>query len=142
MKITRTLNVSLDDFYSHLEEELVSKCHQHDHDSITTHNVKKGLKYIINHDDIYKKTTITVLEYVRNEFYKVQITSMSDMITISYKTEISPKGIEVVFIQDIASFSNKKQSNVMRLFSEAVYYGRMSDTLFDIQKKIHSRNEA
>ena len=61
---------------------------------------------------------------------------MADTITISFETELVDDGLKIVFNQHLEDFENKKQNKVLRMFSEAVYYGRMTDTLYDLQKKI------
>ncbi|MDD8055156.1 MAG: hypothetical protein PHV15_04660, partial [Thomasclavelia ramosa] len=58
---------------------------------------------------------------------------------IEYSTREVDKGLEVEFDQIIESFEKKKTNFLMREFSKAVYLGRMTDTLYDMQTKIHNQ---
>ncbi|MFV0379339.1 MAG: DUF3284 domain-containing protein [Anaerorhabdus sp.] len=141
MKITRTLQITEQEFYDYLENDLianVAKCTQR---TIKPKDVKKGLHYTKHGDDAHNRVDITVLEYTRGKLYKSKIHSMADTITLTFETEEVEKGLEITFHQHIESFENKKQMKLMRHFSEVVYYGRMSDTLYNIQKKIFNIRE-
>ena len=136
MKITRTLQITEAEFYNYLENDVINSVENCTKRIIKTKDIKKGLHYTKHGDDIYSRVDITILNYERGKLYTSKIKSMSDTITLSYETSMIEKGLQIIFHQHIASFENKKQAKLMRMFSEGVYYGRMSDTLYDIQKKI------
>lgn len=139
MKLIRTLEVSEDEFYDYLESDLVANIQQCEGKDVSVRDIKKGLKYSIHDKKANVRTDVTILEYKRGDYYKARVKSPADTITISYKTEPDEKGLKVVFNQLIDSFENSRQNKVMRLFSEGVYFGRMSDALQNIQKKIIER---
>lgn len=139
MKLIRTLEVSEDEFYDYLESDLVANIQQCEGKDVSVRDIKKGLKYSIHDKKANVRTDVTILEYKRGDYYKARVKSPADTITISYKTEPDEKGLKVIFHQLIDSFENSRQNKVMRLFSEGVYFGRMSDALQNIQKKIIER---
>lgn len=67
-------------------------------------------------------------DYVRGISYRMKVKSPLDTYTVQYKTRKVAEGLEVIFYQE-AGFETSTQTT-LRLFSEAVYYGRMSDALF------------
>ena len=136
MKITRTLQVTECAFYDYLENEIITNIDSCANKEITTNDIMKGLCYTKQGDNVYSRVEVTILEYERGKLYKAKIHSMADTIILSYETSVVEKGLQIIFHQYIESFENKKQNRFLRLFSEGVYYGRMSDTLYDIQKKI------
>jgi hypothetical protein len=136
MKLTRILKVTEKEFYDFLEKDLLSNIYQCTSQELSVKDIKKGLKYSKNDNNAHTRIDISILDYKRDTFYKSEIKSIVDTITISYETEVVAEGLKVIFNQYIDSFENSKQNKFMRMFSEAVYYGRMTDTLYDIQNKI------
>jgi hypothetical protein len=141
MKLTRILKINEKDFYDFLENDLLSNIYQCSSKELSVEDIKKGLKYSKYDNDAHTRIDITILEYKRGEFYKSQIKSLMDTITIFYETEVVDQGLKIIFNQNIESFEKEKHNKLMRMFSEAVYYGRMTDTLYDIQKKITNLRE-
>jgi hypothetical protein len=141
MKLTRILKITETDFYDFLENDLLSNIYQCMSKELSAEDIKKGLKYSKYDYDAQTRIDISILEYKRGEFYKSEIKSFLDTITISYETEVVDDGLKVTFNQHIESFEKEKHNKLMRMFSEAVYYGRMTDTLYDIQKKIANIKE-
>lgn len=136
MKLTRILKVTEKEFYDFLEDSLLSDIYQWTSKELSVDNIKKGLKYSKHDQDTFTRIDISISDYKRGTSYKSEIKSMSDTITISYETEAVADGLKIVFIQTFESFEKGKHNKLMKMFSEAVYYGRMSDNLFDIQNKI------
>lgn len=141
MKLIRVLKVTKKEFYDFLEDCLLSDINQCTSKELSVENLKKGVKYSKHAENVLTRIDISILDYKRGVFYKSEIKSMADTITISYETEETDDGLKVVFSQNIESFETKKHNKLMRMFSEAVYYGRMTDTLYDIQKKIINKRE-
>lgn len=138
MKIIRTLDVTQDEFYDYLESE-VREQYSKAKNTLYAGDIKEGMTYSTAVTEHQPPMTITINRYIRNKRYKATIESRTDTVTIDYQTEESDKGLDIIFIQEIDSFNKQKHNKLMQWFSEGVYYGRMSDTLFDIQKKIHSK---
>ena len=137
MKMIRTLDVTQDEFYNYLESEIREQ-YSKAKNTLYNGDIKEGMTYSTAAAE-HQPMTVTINCYIRNKRYKATIESHVDTITIDYQTEESDKGLNIIFIQEIDSFNKQKHNKLMRWFSEGVYYGRMSDTLFDIQKKIHSK---
>lgn len=138
MKITRTLKVTSDAFYDYLEEQISKDILNNTSLQSPSVKIEKGLKYTINKNDIHTRKEFKVLEYIRGKAYKAQIKTISDTVTITYETEEIEEGLRVTLHQVVKSFEEKKQIRIMKAFSELIYLGRMSDTLYDIQKQIFS----
>ena len=136
MKLTRILKITEKDFYDFLENDLISNIYKFTNKEVSKIDIKKGLKYTKYDNNAHIKLDISILEYERGKIFKSMTKSLFDTITISFETETVDNGLKIIFNQDIESFKKEKHNKFMRLFSEAVYYGRMSDTLYDIQKKI------
>lgn len=141
MKLTRILKITEKEFYDFLEDSLLSDIYQCASKETSVENIKKGLKYSKHAEDALTRIDITILDYKRGISYKSEIRSMNDTITISYETEAVDDGLKVIFNQNFESFEREKHNKLMRMFSEAVYYGRMTDNLYDIQKKIINKRE-
>ncbi|MBK1812200.1 DUF3284 domain-containing protein [Clostridium sp. YIM B02505] len=141
MKLTRILKITEKDFYDFLENDLLSDINQCLGKELSVEDIKKGLKYSKYDNNAHTRIDISILEYKRGEFYKSKIKTLVDTITITYETEVVEEGLKITFNQHIESFEKEKHNKLMRMFSEAVYYGRMTDTLYDIQKKILSSKE-
>lgn len=141
MKLIRTLKVTKKEFYDFLEDDLLSNIYQCTQKKLSTNDIKKGLHYSKNDSDVHTRVDVTIVDYLRGEYYKSKIKSMEDTVSIVYRTKEVEDGLEVEFTQHISSFENKKHNKIMKGFSEAVYLSRMTDTLYDIQKKIINKKE-
>ncbi|EAC5418049.1 DUF3284 domain-containing protein, partial [Listeria monocytogenes] len=129
----RTLQISENEFYDYLEGELIREC------QLTKTKIEKGLNYKKTDPKTQLEISVFVINYIRGTLYEVKISSSYETYFLKYTTQENENGLEIQFEQHIESFEIKKQNRLMRLFSEGVYLGRMSDTLFDIQKKVHEK---
>lgn len=136
MKIIRTLEITQNEFYDYLENDLIENINQSSNSQFRVQDIKKGAKYKKFTKDDYARVDITITEYIRGELYKSKIKTFDDTLSISYQTKETPTGLQVTFNQRIDSFENSHHNILMKMFSEAVYYGRMCDTLYDIEKRI------
>ncbi|MGG7059023.1 DUF3284 domain-containing protein [Clostridium tertium] len=136
MKLTRILKITEKEFYDFLETDLLSNIRQCTGKELSVKDIKKGLKYSKHEEDALTRIDVSILDYERGSIYKSITKSLADTITISFETEVVDDGLKIIFNQHLENFESKKQNKVLRMFSEAVYYGRMTDTLYDLQKKI------
>ena len=136
MKLTRILKITEKEFYDFLETDLLSNIRQCTGKELSVKDIKKGLKYSKHEEDALTRIDVSILDYERGSTYKSITKSLADTITISFETEVVNDGLKIIFNQNLENFESKKQNKLLRLFSEAVYLGRMTDTLYDIQKKI------
>lgn len=136
MKLTRILKITEKEFYDFLETDLLSNIRQCTSKELSIKDIKKGLKYSKHEEDVLTRIDVSVLDYQRGSIYKSVTKSFVDTITISFETEVVANGLKIIFNQHLENFERKKQNKAIKMFSEAVYYGRMTDTLYDIQNKI------
>lgn len=141
MKITRTLNVSEKEFYDFLESELHSVIHQSSNEELSAITIQKGLKYSKNEENKNARIDVVIVDYQRGSVYKTRVKSLTDSIEMSYETETVREGLKVIFSQEVESFNMKKHNWLVKEFSEGVYLGRMSELLYEIQKKIIQQRE-
>ena len=134
MKLIRTLHVTSDEFYSHLEKEFIRDAKKNANKKISV--IEKGLHYSMHGDDRYARIDFKVLEYQRGSLYSLQMKSYTDTITVVYRTKEVEDGLEVEFEQEIESEKHKKRNALSRKFSETVYLSRMSRTIYDIETAI------
>lgn len=139
MKITRVLDVTEAEFYDYLESQLMNDLRKHSQELT---EVMKGAAYTKFDEKTQSSVSFEIEDYTRGNSYRMKVKSPLDTYTVHYKTRAVVKGLEVVFYQEVESLESSTQNKFLRLFSEAVYYGRMSDALFEIQKGIsRSRSE-
>lgn len=136
MKLIRTLSVSEAEFYDYFEQDWIANMKTWANREIDAKEITEGLCYCKRHEKAKIETEVRLLSYDRGVGYCLRIYSMSDGMILSYHTTPTKKGIEVTFEQSIESYDAKKHTGLMRIFSEGVYLGRMSDALYDMQKKI------
>lgn len=136
MKLTRVLKVTETEFYDFLETDLLSNIYQCTGKNLSVKDIKKGLKFSKNGQDALARIDISILDYEKGSIYKSKSKSLTDTIIISFETEVIDDGLKVIFNQHLENFESKKHNRLIRLFSEGVYLGRMTDTLYDIQNKI------
>lgn len=141
MKLTRTLEVTEKEFYDYLEQDLIEKIFKTTGKQIKPAAIKKGLKYTLRPEDPMTRINVTIKSYERNQHYHAIIESYSETIVLRYETQRVPQGLDVTLTQSIESFESQKHNKLMQMFSEAVYLGRMTDMLYDIQSKIVKNRE-
>ena len=141
MKLIRTFAFTSDEFYDFLESDLLANAAKCTSRPLSVNDIKKGFKYSKHDNNAHTRIDVTILDYQRQLHYKSKIKSISDTITIEYATRPCEKGLEITFIQGFESFETTKHNKFMELFSQAVYLGRMTDTLYEIEKKIINRRE-
>lgn len=134
MKLVRTIPVTSEEFFAYINESILNGCN-HATKKFNQSDIKEGFSYTIE-DDKHTKTKITLLKYRPNSLYQSKIISTLDTHILTYTITTTDEGIEVTFEQDIESFNKLKDKSMNKKFQEAFYLGRMSDTLYDIQKEI------
>ena len=143
MRLTRILKITEKEFYDFLETSLLSNIRQCTGRELSIKDIKKGFKYSKHEEDVLTRIDVSILDYERGFIYQSITKSLADTITISFETEVVKDGLKIIFNQSLENFESKKQNKFLRMFSEAVYLGRMTDTLYDIEKKImNNRSES
>ncbi|AZZ61250.1 DUF3284 domain-containing protein [Oenococcus sp. UCMA 16435] len=136
MKIVRQLKITEEQFYNYLEVELLKDINANTKRNLTRKDLQSGLKYSKFQAKSKIPINITINKYIRGSEYQSTTKLPTDIIKITYNTTKKDKGLEIIFDQNIAGYLVSKHNILMQWFSEAIYYGRMSDTLSSIQKNI------
>ena len=139
MKLIRTFQITNDEFYDYLEEQLLA-----DISSTTNQNVKvKDLKKGFSYEKKQASTVITINDYKRNEVYSTTAKSRTDFITVTYRTKETKEGLEIIFEEYLHSYDSirDKKNPISRGFHEWMTFGRMSHTLYGIRNDIINKRE-
>lgn len=139
MKLTRTLNITQDEFYDCLETDIIHDLYEYQDTEISAADIRKGLKYQKKDKATQADVTLTILNYVRGSIYQASIKTLYDTVIVHYETEMTEDGLKIIFQQHIKSYDTQKHHKLTKWFSDGIYLGRMSDTLFTIQKKINAK---
>lgn len=140
MKLTRTLNVTEKEFFDYLEDELISEFVKYSKKGQRPDSIEKGMKYVKNANDKFTKSEVVIQKYKRGEIYAFKYKTYTDTIYVTYLTKVeSEDKLTVTFIQDMQKQNHKNR--LFKSFSTAFYLGRMSDRLYDIQKRIIDKRE-
>lgn len=134
MKIIRDLKVTEDEFFDYLEDAFCRELEQASGKHVHCSQLKPGFTYVSKDKASSIRTTVEVVAYERGKHYETLTTSPSDTTRIYYEVEPSEKPgcIHVVFCQETDSFERRRRTP-LKVFSEAVYLGRMAESLFNIQ---------
>lgn len=135
MKITRKLAVSAEEFYEHiltaLQEQVLKDPHQ------TLHlPIQSGHHYHLFNEDKIQRKHLYIEDYVPLEMISFTTETIYDRITTSYLTTQVDGTLEVTLNQIMQSYEQKKHHFLTRWFSDGVYLGRMTDSLYQIQTAI------
>ena len=135
MKVNRDLEITKEEFFDTLLQDIADDITKNGNKPIKKKDLKKGFAYIYGADKSQNlQIKFEVIDYIENTFYSSRRTSVNGTTSVSYSVTETDKGINVVFEQ-ISPQTNKKNI-VSRLFTETLYLGRMTDHLYDIQKKV------
>ncbi|MBR3840988.1 MAG: DUF3284 domain-containing protein [Erysipelotrichales bacterium] len=142
MEITRNLEITASEFFDCLFQNTVDEIAKESKKEISTDSIKKGFKFVHQGKDAYSRITFEVVDYQKDEYYKAKRTSFGGSVTVSYKVVPNDKGITVTLQQNvIQSGKPVEYKGIFGKFSEMLYLGRMSDNLYDIQKKVINTKE-
>lgn len=140
MKIIRTLDVSINEFYDYLEHKLLADIASATGQHLTREEIKKGLHYAKRPTKGKSEMHLNVDDYQRGRKYQVTSKTPFDTVTVTYLTEGQGEKTEVTLLEDVASYDPNKTNRFIRLFSQTMILGRMADTLMSIEDEI--RKEA
>lgn len=142
MKVTRTLEITATEFFNTVFEELVQEIEKVGHQKISKDSLKTGFRYHHNGKDVYSNIDFEIVEYQEEKFYKSVRTSIQGTTCISYEVSPAEHGISVTFSQESDEHVQaKKQPKFIAMFGEAYMLGRMTDKLYEYQKKVINEKE-
>lgn len=132
MKIVRTLSVTRDEFLDYLERELLARYREASDDATSIGAVAPGLRFSLG-----AGVELRVDEFDRKHgVVATRVTSPGDTHLARYTVKDDDRGVTVVFEQRMRAFENRRCNRLLRGFSEAVYLGRMAESLLDAEEKI------
>lgn len=141
MKINRTLHITNEEFFNTLLDNVIKDINKSTNKKIKMSDLKKGFKFTSSSSsNRLLDTSFEITSFERNSFYAAKQTSVNGTRFVSYKITPDQDGINVEFEQ-ILPFSEKKHFRLFQCFSEAIFLGRMSDHLFEIQKQVLKKQE-
>ncbi|MFC6200493.1 DUF3284 domain-containing protein [Lactiplantibacillus nangangensis] len=137
MKIVRTLDIAVLDFYDYLEKQLITEIYENTHRRISANEIKKGLRYRKRNIKAKADVLIIIEDYQRGKVYQVTTKTPLETITVSYQTaSIGPKQVRVTLLENILSYEPQKHTKLLCWWSQAIMLGQMSKTVLELEEKI------
>lgn len=139
MKLIRTFQITSDEFYDYLEEQLLLDIQNTTNRKVSAKELKKGFRY----EKKQANTVITINEYSRGASYSTTAKSRTDFITVTYRTKETKEGLTIEFEEYLDSYDKvrDKKNPISRGFHDWINFGRMSNTLYGIRNEILNRRE-
>lgn len=141
MKIIRTFNITADDFYNYLEEELIKDVKKASGRDIKTKDIKTGFKYYKNPQDQFARIAIWIKEYERGKKYCAVATSYGDEVYVEYLTKETDKGLYIEFEQNIKSLDAKDHKSFSYKFNKFFHMIKMMTSLSNMASAIIKKKE-
>lgn len=142
MKVTRNLEITASEFFNAVFDELIQEIEKFDNQKISKDSLKTGFHYHHKGEDVYSKIDFEIVEYQEETFYKSVRSSVRGTTSISYEVIPTENGISVTFTQETDEHqTQRKLPKLVALFAEGFAYGRMTDKLYDYQKKVINEKE-
>lgn len=138
MKIIRTLDITSDEFYDYLEQELLAIANKDRTGKVAykPSDIRPGFKATRRTKEEHSAIDLIITDYVRGSCYKAKTRSIAETIEMAYITKPSGDKLEVTFEQEMLHYGQKKMNRFLRGFSDAIYLSRMSNALYDMQTAI------
>lgn len=139
MKLTRTFNITSDEFYDYLEEQVLNNIQKSSKRKVEKSAIKKGLTY----DSKPAQCKVTIDEYKRGSVYQSTMRSMTSFIRVTYHTEETKDGLKIDFEQFVSGHDDEldHKNFIVRSFYQWISFGRMSRTLYDMRNDILNKRE-
>lgn len=134
MKVNRNLEITAEEFFDVLFQQVIDDVHKKTSKELKKSDFKKGFKFIDRGDEKTPRSSFEVIDYQPYTYYKAKRSSINGTTTVTYRVKPVDKGINVEFEQISTELTSGK--GLFGTFSETVYLGRMTDHLYNIQKKI------
>lgn len=136
MKVIRDLEISASEFFNALLDNVIDDIVTNTGKEVSKENLKKGFKFVHRGENIGQRITFEIVDYQQDKVYKAKRKSINGTVSVYYVVKPNDKGgITVTFEQNFPE-ETKKQGTLMKGFSETIYLGRMTDSLYEIQKKV------
>jgi hypothetical protein len=138
MNMTRTFEITSDEFYDYLEEQLLEEIKKSTKKRVSLKDIKTGFSYRNSNAD----STIKIEEYERGRIYQSVAKSRTSYIRIKYQTKETKEGLEISFDQTTSNDEElDKKNKLYKAWSKTIGFGRMSNTLYDMRTAIINKRE-
>lgn len=139
MKLTRIFNITSDEFYDYLEEQVLENIQKSSKKKNEKSAIKKGLTY----DSKPAQCKVTIDEYKRGSVYQSTMRSMTNFIRVTYHTEETTDGLKIDFEQFVSGHDDRLEhmNFIVRSFYQWINFGRMSRTLYDMRNDILNKRD-
>ena len=138
MKVIRDLEITASEFFGAVFAELTAEIKANGGDIVGPEAMTTGFIQVYCPEDPALKVIFEIVEYQEDKLYKAVRTSAG--VTSSLTYEVVPKegGITVTFTFDNGEPPKK---GFLAKFSEAIYYSRMADKLYNYQRAVINEKE-
>lgn len=136
MKVIRDLEISASEFFNALLDNVIDDIVTNTGKEVAKENLKKGFKFVYRGENIGQHITFEIVDYQQDKVYKAKRKSINGTVSVYYVAKPNDKGGITVTFEQTFPEESKKQGTLMKGFSETIYLGRMTDSLYDIQKKV------
>lgn len=136
MKVIRDLEISASEFFNGLLDKVIDDINTNTDKEVKKEDLKKGFKLVCRGENIAQRMTFEIIDYQQDKVYKAKRKAVNGTVSVHYIVKPNDKGGINVTFEQIFPEENKKQGALMKGFSETIYLGRMTDSLYDIQKTV------
>ena len=138
MKVIRDLEITASEFFGAVFAELAAEIKANSGDIVGPEAMTTGFTQVYRPEDPALKVVFKIVEYREEKLYKAVRTSAGATSSLTY--EVTPKegGITVTFTFDNGEPPKK---GFLAKFSEAIYYSRMADKLYNYQRVVINEKE-
>lgn len=139
MKLIRNYSFTAEDFFSYLEMKILEDIEKNT--GVKQTALQQNFKYKTVNPQSNLETTITINKLKKNEYYQATYTYFSETATISYSLKNIPEGVQIIYQQNIKSYTSSNHCKIISLIIELFYYRKMQDNLSTIANAVlHSSN--
>ena len=140
MKVIRNLEITSREFFEVVIQNLVKDIRSYGATDVTAADLKTGYRYIHHPEDPALKISFEIVEYREDTLYRAVRTDASGAVTVMYEVTPTETGISVDFTYENTAQAAKKKG-LFSAFSDALFLGRMTDTLYGIQREVINNRE-
>jgi len=142
MKVIRNLEITAEEFFNAVFDELIEQIEKTDKKKFERSDFKKGFQYVHCAEDAYKRADFEIVDYQEGNFYKCTRKTINGISSLSYEVTPTETGICVAFTQEnTLRKEDKKKNKIFALISEVNSLGRMTDKLYDLQRRVINEKE-
>lgn len=140
MKVIRELNITKEDFFNVIFQNLIDGIRKDCQKTIVRKDIKKGEKFVYSNHQNSSNMALKILDLINNSYFKYKFTSDNYMAISSFQIRECKKGIMVEYELEISNYTVSKLK-LFTTFSKIFYFSKMSSYLYDIQNTVWAKKE-